>query len=187
MDMKEHILDIAQRLIQRRGVNGFSYADIAKEIGISKASLHHHFATKTDLVSRLLDRYTAQLKAYLDSIEHGNGTAMDKVQAYVGLYRKTLDSDRICMGGMLSAEAITLDERIHPQLAHFFDLQRQWLVHVLEAGRASGELSATGPAAQDACTLIATLQGALVVSRSANSSEFFDQSAHGMVDRLRPH
>jgi TetR/AcrR family transcriptional repressor of nem operon len=32
--------------LQTRGYNGFTYADIAAELGIAKASLHHHFASK---------------------------------------------------------------------------------------------------------------------------------------------
>ena len=36
------ILDVAERLVQLRGFNGFSYADVAEELGISKASLHYH-------------------------------------------------------------------------------------------------------------------------------------------------
>jgi TetR/AcrR family transcriptional repressor of nem operon len=48
-------LDIAEQLVQTRGFNGFSYADIAAEIGISKASLHYHFPTKAMLGERLID------------------------------------------------------------------------------------------------------------------------------------
>ena len=74
---------------------------------------------------------------------------------------------------------------IHPQLAHFFDLQLQWLTRVIETGRARGELTQTGTPAQDASAVIAALQGGLIVSRSAKSNTFFDQCAHGVIDRLR--
>ena len=43
------MLDAAERLVQVRGFNGFSYADIAAELQITEASLHYHFATKADL------------------------------------------------------------------------------------------------------------------------------------------
>ena len=46
------ILDVAERLAQTQGYNGFSYADIAAELGITKASLHYHFASKADLGGR---------------------------------------------------------------------------------------------------------------------------------------
>ena len=37
------ILDAAQRMVQTRGYNGFSYADISDEVGLRKASIHHYF------------------------------------------------------------------------------------------------------------------------------------------------
>ncbi|MGZ6077264.1 MAG: TetR/AcrR family transcriptional regulator, partial [Myxococcaceae bacterium] len=32
----QRILDVAERLIQTRGFNGFSYADVAADVGITK-------------------------------------------------------------------------------------------------------------------------------------------------------
>ena len=54
----ERILDVAERLVQSRGYNGFSYADVAAELGITKASLHYHFAGKAELGEALIARYT---------------------------------------------------------------------------------------------------------------------------------
>lgn len=36
-DTAEKVLDVAERLVQVRGFNGFSYADAAAELGITKA------------------------------------------------------------------------------------------------------------------------------------------------------
>src|ERR1700722_7592562 len=54
------ILDIAERLVQCRGFNGFSYADIAAELGITKASLHYHFPGKAELGDSPITRYAAR-------------------------------------------------------------------------------------------------------------------------------
>ncbi len=56
-DTATQILDVAERLVQNRGFNGFSYADVASELGISKPSLHYHFASKADLGEALMRRY----------------------------------------------------------------------------------------------------------------------------------
>ena len=45
----QRILDIAERLVQTRGYNGFSYADIAQALKVTKASLHYHYPAKADL------------------------------------------------------------------------------------------------------------------------------------------
>ena len=48
-DTATQILDVAERLAQVRGFNGFSYADVAGELKITKAALHYHFAGKAEL------------------------------------------------------------------------------------------------------------------------------------------
>ena len=63
------ILDVAERLAQVRGFNGFSYADIAAEVGITKAALHYHFASKADLGKALISRYAARFGEALAAIE----------------------------------------------------------------------------------------------------------------------
>ena len=57
-DTRTEILDAAERLVQQRGFNAFSYADIARELGVTKASLHYHFAGKAELGRALIERYT---------------------------------------------------------------------------------------------------------------------------------
>ncbi|WP_067982170.1 TetR/AcrR family transcriptional regulator [Neptuniibacter pectenicola] len=182
MNMKEKIFEIAQRLIQQRGVNGFSYADIAKEVGVSKPSLHHHFATKTDLIARLMERYTEQLTEYLES--RTNLSAQEALNAYFNLYRQNIENERVCMGGMLSTEVLTLDPCIHPLLSRFFNYQQEWLTAILKKGQSDGELKLTKTAEQQACLIIAALQGALIISRAAGNSTFFNQSITGLYTEL---
>src|SRR3954453_22798953 len=98
------ILDVAERLAQVRGFNGFSYADIATELGITKAALHYHFAGKADLgeaiVSRYADRF-GQALAALDAISP-EPTAADKLRGYADLYLGVLRDQRMCLCGMLA-------------------------------------------------------------------------------------
>ena len=56
-DTASRILDVAERLVQLSGFNGFSYADVAAELRITKASLHYHFAGKAELGEALIARY----------------------------------------------------------------------------------------------------------------------------------
>ncbi len=51
-ETQTRVLDIAERLAQTRGFNGFSYADVASELGVTTAALHYHFAGKADLAAR---------------------------------------------------------------------------------------------------------------------------------------
>jgi AcrR family transcriptional regulator len=59
----DDILACARSLIVAGGYNGFSYADIAGVVGIRKASIHHHFPSKVDLVRTLVARYRKEAEA----------------------------------------------------------------------------------------------------------------------------
>ena len=66
VDTSQRILDTAERLVQTRGFNGFSYADIATTLGVTKASLHYHFPAKAKLGQRLIERYEKNFLAALE-------------------------------------------------------------------------------------------------------------------------
>ena len=65
------ILNVAERLVQVRGFNGFSYADIAVELQITKAALHYHFASKADLGEALIARYADHFMGALAHLDTG--------------------------------------------------------------------------------------------------------------------
>lgn len=184
MDTKENILNSAQRLIQQSGVNGFSYADIAAEIGIRKASLHHHYATKTDLVKALIERYTDQAELLLMDIARSPLTKKEQLEQYIGLYRHTLAEDKVCVGGMLSAEMLTLDNSITPCLTRFFNNHVDWVAQVLTLGEKAGEFQLSDSAEACAKMIVSTLQGALMVSRGMKENSIFEQTATSLLASL---
>ena len=81
----DRILDIAERLAQTRGFNGFSYADIAEELAVTKASLHYHFRSKADLGRALIVRYQVVFGRALEAIDREAPSARDKLARYVAL------------------------------------------------------------------------------------------------------
>src|ERR1700729_557811 len=90
------ILHVAERLVQVRGFNGFSYADIAAELQISKAALHYHFASKAALGEALIARYASRFMAALASLDTADGTARARLDSYAGLYLQVLRNGQMC-------------------------------------------------------------------------------------------
>ena len=110
--------------MQTRGFNGFSYADIAAEVGISKASLHYHFATKAELGRALIERYSERFDRALRTIERERAAAPARLRAYVKLYAQVLADERMCLCGMLAAEYATLPRADAERAAHVLQPQR---------------------------------------------------------------
>src|SRR5687768_13019152 len=103
-DTPQRILDVAERLVQTRGFNAFSYADIADALHVTKASLHYHFPTKADLGRQLIERYAAAFTQALADIDRASDDVAVKLRRYVNLYREVLRANRMCLCGMLAAE-----------------------------------------------------------------------------------
>ena len=89
-DTPKKILDLAERLVQTRGYNGFSYADIAGPLGLTKASLHYHFPAKAALGSRLIGRYEKNFLAALEEIDRSVKGARQKLRRYAAIYAGVL-------------------------------------------------------------------------------------------------
>src|SRR5580765_2103628 len=111
VDTRPRILDAAQDLIQRLGANAISYQHISDEVGIRKASIHHHFPSKEDLVEALIRRYTEYFGGVVERILASDASATEKPRKYCALFEATLkqgDRDRACPCAMLGAELATL-------------------------------------------------------------------------------
>ena len=182
-DAARAILDIAEELAQTRGYNGFSYADIAAKLGVTKASLHYHFASKAALGRALIDRYHEAFGAALDAIDEGPATPPEKLRRYVELYDGVMRNDRMCLCGMLAAEYSTLPAPMQKGLKEFFHLNQHWLSAVLDEGRKTGVLVFSGSPGERAEVLLGALEGAMLVARSyGNAARFHIAAQHVLED-----
>lgn len=183
---RDHVLDVAERLAQTRGFNGFSYADIAAELKVTKASLHYHFPTKTDLGCALIERYGQRFREALGQIDATGRPANRQLESYVELYAGVLRSGRLCLCGMLAAEYLTLAEPMRSAIRGFFDDNEAWLARLLESGRQAGELNFDGPAAEAANALTSALEGAMLLARSYADPSRFVTAADRLLRAFTP-
>jgi len=182
----QRILDIAERLVQTRGFNGFSYADIAGPLRITKASLHYHFPAKAVLGTRLIERYERNFLAALASIDRTGSDARQKLRRYAAIYGDVLRADRMCLCGMLAAEFSTLPKAMQKNMRHFFDENERWLGVVLDRGRKAKELAFSGPAREVARALVGSLEGAMMIARSYGEPARFQVVADRLLAELSP-
>ena len=179
------VLDAAEALAQVRGFNGFSYADIATELGVTKAALHYHFASKADLGEALVVRYSERFAEALAAIDGRMVGAVDKLDAYAQVYADVLRQHRMCLCGMLAAEFDTLPPAMQEAVVRFFEQNEVWLAGVLERGRDEGSLAFSGAPIDVARTVVSSLEGAMLVARTFGDPERFRGVAVQLVDGLK--
>jgi len=182
----DRVLDIAETLVQTRGFNAFSYADIARAMGIRKASLHHHYPTKADLGLALVSRYRGAFLGALENIEARGDATPHIIESYTGLYGSVLRRGRMCMCGMLAADVSTLPKPMRESIAGFFAENEKWLTRVLTEGTRRREISFEGTPASMASFFVSSLEGAMLVARGSNNPELFDAAVRQLMSRIRP-
>jgi TetR/AcrR family transcriptional regulator, transcriptional repressor for nem operon len=180
------ILDVAERLVQQRGYNGFSYADIAGELGVTKAALHYHFRGKAELGEALMTRYAQRFSEALAAIDASTPLAPAKLSAYAALYGDVLRDRRMCLCGMLAAEYEGLPSAIQEVVLRFFEANESWLAQVLERGRLDGSLVLDQSAADTARLIVSSLEGAMLVARPFADLERFETTARALLESLAP-
>jgi TetR/AcrR family transcriptional regulator, transcriptional repressor for nem operon len=178
------ILDAAEGLAQTRGYNGFSYADVAAQLGVTKASLHYHFPSKAELGRALIERYHMAFAEGLDAINRETDEPCRKLERYVTLYDAVLLNDRMCLCGMLAAEYATLPEPMQAQLHLFFDANERWLTTVLEDGCRVGRFAFKERARERARVLLGSLEGAMLIARSYGDPRRFRIAADYLLADL---
>jgi TetR/AcrR family transcriptional repressor of nem operon len=183
-DTRVRILDVAERLLQRRGYNGFSYADVAAEVGVTKASLHYHFQGKAELGAALIDRYAERFSAALERIDESGGDIRSKLERFAAIYADVLRERRMCLCGMLAADYETLPTPMQRAVVRFFDETETWLAGVLAGGVERGELRLAGSPGEAAQALLGGLEGAMLVARPYGDLERFEAAATQLLAGL---
>ena len=168
-DTKTAIMDAAQELIQRGGVNAMSYQHISDAIGIRKASIHHHFPTKDSLIEAVLQRYAVYFFRLVDEIFDSKLDPEVKLRKYAGLFEATLcegKKDKACLFGMLGAELSTLGSPSAAGVRKFYRENEARLARVLDEGREKGHFRFKGEAKVVAAMIFALLEGGALVARA---------------------
>lgn len=90
---RENILDISLKLFGQKGYNATKLSDIAKEAGITRGAIYHHFENKGELFRALLNRYQEKtietITPYMETPEK----SIDKLKKGFQAYFKLLESD----------------------------------------------------------------------------------------------
>jgi TetR/AcrR family transcriptional regulator, transcriptional repressor for nem operon len=161
------IMDAAERRMRNGGFSGFSFREIAADIGIKSSSVHYHFPTKENLAAAVIRRYTDHVAEIIDQ---QFASDPDPVRVWIEVFRGTLLSvDRMCPATVLGAAAIDLPEEVAVEVKRYFRM-------------ATDKLVDEGLSESKAAQFLSTLIGALVVSNALDDPDVYDRATRVLLD-----
>lgn len=173
--VREKLVEHTLALIRRRGVNGFSYRDLAELVGVKTSSIHYYFPSKDDLVLEAVKEYTLRVSERVRAID-ASLPAIDQVRLYLAPLRACACGDEICLAGMMATETMSLPESVHGELREFYRAQELWLAGVFERARNEHGKSFPVPPSMLAQSVFGALQNGLVTARLFGTPERLDSA-----------
>lgn len=182
----DDILACARSLIVAGGYNGFSYADIAEVVGIRKASIHHHFPSKVDLVRVLVERYRQEAGEGIAQLERQIPDPLGRLRAYTGYWEAcVMDAGApFCVCALLAGQLPVLPEEVALEVRAHFRTLSAWLTSVLENGARQGRFRLAGTAEAEAEVFMAAVHGAMLSARAYGDPKVFAVITRPLLERL---
>ncbi|PZU87794.1 MAG: TetR family transcriptional regulator [Chelatococcus sp.] len=128
-ETRQHIVEIADRLFYERGYEATSFADIARDAGLSRGNFYYHFKTKDEILGAVIQRRLAVTRAMLNSWEQNAEAPADRIRSFIRILiaNRTKIMAHGCPVGTLCNELAKLDHAAKDDAVRLFTLFRGWL------------------------------------------------------------
>src|ERR1700753_4115024 len=125
-EMKAAIMDATERRMQAGGFGGFSFREIAADVGINSSSVHYYFPTKDDLAAAVIHRWAEYTSEFID---RELAKDPDPVRVWTKAFRGTAFSDaHMCPCTVLGASSGDLPEQAAAEVKRFFRMCEHKLI-----------------------------------------------------------
>jgi TetR/AcrR family transcriptional regulator, transcriptional repressor for nem operon len=160
-DVLNAIIDSAERRIRAGGFSGFSFREVAADVGVKSSSVHYYFPTKEALAAAVIHRYTDFVSELIDKQLESDP---DPIKVWTKAFRGTLHSDvRMCPATVMGAASGDLPTEVAAEVQRFFRMCLDKLVK-------------EGLSQKEAAEFLATITGALVVANAIDEKALYDRA-----------
>lgn len=180
MSTRSDLLTSAEILLRTKGYAAFSYADLADDIGIKKASIHHHFPTKEGMAIAIVESYLFRFKKQLEAINDENDGIVDRLKAFAVMFAHSSENGMLPLCGALAAELLALPESLKAMTKDFFEIHLSWLQENIKQGQDQGVLKPELDVITVSRFILNALEGASFVSW-AMSDDYEKSSGFGLI------
>ena len=184
-DTRNALLDSAERAARTVGFDGFSYADLANEVGIRKASIDHHFPSKANLSVELMQRYLTKFEAVRAEFRTSPRTGAEQLSAAINSYRDGINEGKtVCLCVSFTTSRESLPDEVSQLVRRFRTMMTEWLVAAFHAGQSDGSIKGVTDPTMEAAATLSLFEGAQLAARAEEDPSLFDNAVQLLKQRL---
>jgi TetR/AcrR family transcriptional regulator, transcriptional repressor for nem operon len=182
MDTRQRLIESTMELLWERGYVATSPKAIQLRAQAGQGSMYHHFSGKHGLALEAIRRSAEQVRTVAESYFTAEGSAYERISAYLTRERDVLRGCRI--GRLTQDPDIMADPELRRPLDETFGWMRKRLAETIACGQAQNEFDSDFDPGEIAAAIISTLQGGFVLSKAAGSEGPFNDAIRGMLRLL---
>ena len=184
-DTKTALLDSAEQAARTLGFDAFSYADLASEVGIRKASIHHHFPSKANLSVELMRRYLEKFEKQRADFKDNPKSGGTQLTTFIKSYRDGMaNGKRLCLCVSFTTSRESLPPEVGKLIHRFRTMMIEWLEAAFRDGHSDGSIINVTNPAMDAAATLSLLEGAQLAARAEENPELFDNAVYLLKQRI---
>lgn len=162
---RARIIEVAAGLIYEHGVSATTVEDIRAAAEVSGSQLYHYFADKESLVRAVIDHQADHLVGNQERADMGTVEGLRAWRDFVVVHATDTDGRGGCPLGALGGQLAEGDAQARTHLSAGFERWASTIAEGLQTLHSKGLLAPGVDPGQLAVTLLAALQGGLVLAQ----------------------
>ncbi|MEP6987138.1 MAG: TetR/AcrR family transcriptional regulator [Chloroflexota bacterium] len=184
-DTRERLIESAIDLVLTSGYQAVGVKEICQHAQVQKGSFYHFFPSKRDLIIEALNRQWARhTQLLLDPVFNESIPPLDRIvkmfevtSAHQAHLQKTYGRVFGCPFGNLAQELSTHDEPLREKLTLIFHEWTAYIESALLEAVTLGELSTNVPLGETAQSVLAYLEGLMLMAKTYNDPFLIQRNA----------
>jgi len=183
------IIAAAARIIHVKGYTATSLDDVLRESAVGKGNFYYYFKSKEDLGYEILDRAIRSfLERTLDPcFADPDADRLEQIRCFLDRLLQA-ERERNCIGGCpignLASELSDVHEGFRAKLSGVFTRWGERLTQALQEGQARGEVSRGCDPVAAGRFLVASLEGAMLMTKVRKDISVMEQCVEEMKHYL---
>ncbi|VAW22334.1 hypothetical protein MNBD_BACTEROID01-2835 [hydrothermal vent metagenome] len=176
-ERQKEIVEAALKLITKKGIQGVTIKNLAKEIGITEPAIYRHFKSKTEILLSILNNFKEMAVMLSGLMEGYEATAIEKIRFMFTKMLELFSEAPSIVSVIFSEEIFKNEEVLKIEIVEILNLHAQTIENIISKGQL--ENNVREDIDKESLALIAMGSFRLLVKRWDLNNHNFNLSAEG--------
>lgn len=188
---RQFIIERTSPVFNKKGYAGTSLSDLTEATGLTKGSIYGNFKNKEEVAAEVFEYNSGKVRKQIQERIQRATSYHDKLLVYAQVYHSFTRGDFIPGGCPILNTAVDADDTnplLKDKAARAVIRWKTGIENLIKAGIEAGELKANINITETALSMIALIEGGIMISKVTDSPANLDivlASVHNLVDGLK--